>query len=327
MALSGEESAAVLLRALPQDVLEAILARLSPEAVDRLRSRLENIKQKPTGTDRLEAALQTFAAAQKVVPTSPVESTEEVEKPPEPKKPKKKVEKLNLAEEAEEPVVFHHLRDIPPDLLVRVLADEQVPTIALVISVLDPSMATEVMKRLPGNIRPQLSVRLTQPGAKSAELTELLAKAVVEKAIKLASAPPEPSADDRIKNVATILRGLKREERVEIIDALNASDPETCAKVKEQLYLFEDILRIEDRGLQTVLIELDMPTLALALSGSSDEITNKVQKNMSSRAQAMLGEEIGLLGTVPAAKVMQARSKIISVLRQFEEEGKIVIEV
>ncbi len=319
MALGGADAAAVLLKALPPEVLEAVLSRLQPDKADRLRDRIDAVRERPTGTDRLEDALRTFGRAKQV---TAAEGT-----PADAKAPKKKVEKLDLAAEPEEPVAFSHLRDIPPDLMVRVLNDEETPAVALVMSVLEPAAAAEVMKRMPAARRPELAVRLTQPGARNPELTELLAKAIVEKAVRLAKAPPEPSADDRIKNLSTVLRSLKREERVEILDALNNADPEACARVKEQLYLFEDILRIEDRGLQTVLVELDMPTLALALSGAPDDLRAKIQKNMSSRAQAMLGEEIGLLGTVPTAKVQQARSKIVSVLRQFEEEGKITIEV
>jgi flagellar motor switch protein FliG len=79
--------------------------------------------------------------------------------------------------------------------------------------------------------------------------------------------------------------------------------------------------------LQSVLIELDMPTLATALVGSAEDIKAKIFKNMSNRAQGMLNEEIGLLGNVAPAKASLARTKIIGVLRQFEEAGKIVIEV
>ncbi len=322
MAMAGEEAAAVLLKALPADVLEAVLARMNADAAEGIRARLDAVRQRPTGTDRLDSALQTFGSTQKALATADLPVAEDV-----PEAPKRKVEKLQLADEIIEPVAFHHLRDIPPDLLVRVLADEQVPTMAIVVSVLDPATATAVMKRLPAEKRPELAIRLTQPGTRNPELTELLAKAVVEKAVKLAAMPAEPTPDDRIKNLSTVLRGLRREERVEIIDALNNTDPDACAKVKEQLYLFEDVLRIEDRGLQSVLVELDMPTLALALTGASEDIKAKIQRNMSSRAQAMLGEEIGLLGAVPAAKTEQARAKIVGVLRQFEEQGKIAIEV
>jgi flagellar motor switch protein FliG len=323
--MGGDEAAAVLLKVLPPDVLDTIMSRLKPERAESLRERIANLKQKPTGTDRLTGALQTFFNAQKgIVPKSENAEAEGESTQP---KPKKKVEKLQLADEAETPIAIHHLRDIPPELLVRVLSDEQIPTVAMVMSVLEPGMATEVMKRFPSAKRPELAVRLTQPGAKNAELTELLAQAVVQKAIKLAAAPPEPTVDDRIRNLATMLRGLKREERLSIVEALNANDPDSCAKVKEQLYLFEDITRIEDKGLQSVLIELDMPTLATALVGSAEDIKAKIFKNMSNRAQGMLNEEIGLLGNVAPAKASLARTKIIGVLRQFEEAGKIVIEV
>jgi len=123
-----------------------------------------------------------------------------------------------------------------------------------------------------------------------------------------------------------MLRALKREERIAIIEALNQADPVACNKVKERLYLFEDILRIEDRALQMVLVELDTPTLAMALSGVVEELKTKVVKNMSSRAQSMLNEEVGLLGNVPASKVQQAQTKIVGILRRFEEEGQLSID-
>ncbi|WP_020468455.1 FliG C-terminal domain-containing protein [Zavarzinella formosa] len=341
--MTGEETVAVLLKALPVDVLDTLMKRLSPDKVEKLRARLESVRQKPTGTERLDGALEILKklAAARAAGIDP--KTSEAlgkinggyrlgkvgeSKEGDSDKPRvKPVEKLQLADEIEVPVSIHHLRDIPPDLLVRVLLDEQVPTLAMVMSVVDPKVAMEVMKRLPAEKRPDLAVRLTQPVASNPELVELLAQAVVQKAIKLASAPTEPTGDDRIRNLATMLRGLKRDERLSIIEALNVADAIACNKVKELLYLFEDILRIEDRALQLVLVELDTPTLAMALSGVAEELKTKVVKNMSSRAQSMLNEESGLLGNVPPAKVQQAQTKIIGILRRFEEEGKLTIEV
>lgn len=333
--MTGEDTVAVLLRALPPDLLDNLLKRMTGDKAQKIRNRIENLKRRTPAGDRLDGALEAFIklkaerkqaleAAEKAkndyrMGKGKSDSTKPKIKPP--------IEKLNISEEVEVPIAIHHLRDIPPDLLVRVLIDEQTSTLAMVLSVVDAQVATEVMKKLPPERRPELAIRLAQPMTSNPELTELLAQAVVQKAIKLATAAPEPTGDDRIQNLATMLRGLKREERMNIIDALNASDPTTCNKVRDKLYLFEDILRIEDRALQLVLVELDSPTLATSLSGTDEKIKAKIVKNMSSRAQSMLNEELGLLGSVPPAKATQAQAKIIAVIRRFEEEGKLTIEV
>ena len=91
------------------------------------------------------------------------------------------------------------------------------------------------------------------------------------------------------------------------------------------LFQFDDIMRVDDRGLQTILMELDMKTLAMALKGAAETVVSKVSSNISSRAREMLNEEMALLGTIPSSRIQEARNKIVATLRQFEEEGKIML--
>jgi flagellar motor switch protein FliG len=193
------------------------------------------------------------------------------------------------------------------------------------MSCLDNNVTTEIMKRLPARIRPDVTIRLAQPALRNQPLLEQIARAVVGKAEKLVDSVPELTSADRDKNVATMLRALNRTERKEIMDALQISDADTAARVGALLFQFEDILRVEDRGLQAILIELDMKTLAMALKGAADNLVSKISTNISSRARDMLNEEMGLLGAIPSSRVQESRNKIVALLRQFEEEGKIVL--
>jgi flagellar motor switch protein FliG len=331
---SGEEVAAILLRALPKEVSEMLLSRLGEQRASKLRARLQAMEGSPPGADQVQNALRQISDIQRIsvrpTPTPSSNPPTEVPSKPEepPPTPKKKARKKFLQPNV--PIgsdAIEALREIDATLLIRVLQGEQISTIALVMSTVDPDVASEIMKQLPQESRTEVVLKLTAPKLKSPQLIEEIAKAVVEKVRKFVEKAPEPTNDERISSLAGMLRGLSRIDRMPILEVLDKSDPETSQKVKEQLYSFEDIIRVDDRGLQGVLVELDMKTLATALTDAQPEISSKIFANMSSRTREMLNDEISMLGTINAAKVTEARSKVVAILRRFEDEGKIVIEL
>lgn len=331
---SGEESAAILLQMLPPATAEQILSKLGEEHAARVRARMQSQKGAPS-SDQARQALVEFFAIQRVsarvraeedakVATAPAGTYSPVGKPGNATSSPSPQPSSGGAGVDDDPIKA--LREMDIARLVRVLQEEQISTIALVMSCLETTTATELMKRLPPKVRPELALRLSQPSVRNPELREQLARVIVQKCRKLTDTVQESSADERIKNLAMMLRGLLRPERIEIMAAMESADPETADRVKAQLYQFEDLLKVEDRALQTLLVELEMKTLAVALKGADESITAKVNQNISSRAREMLNEEMGLLGAVPLSRVSEARAKIVSVMRQFEEEGKITIE-
>lgn len=326
-ALSGEDTVATLLRALPTEVAESILARLSPEAAAKVRARLEQLRGAPTPPDKLESAMSGYFA---VVNAS---NEEQTVTPAEPANDVPEAEPLQAALMDDESLrlqledQMRNLAKLPLDIFARALSDEPIQTVATVLGAASPEFAADVLKKLPAERRPEIIVRLSKPMAKDPELIVKIASAVVTKARKLASLPQEPSLDDRLNILVKMLRALPRSERGNVFSALEQSDPQLSEKAKDMLYTIDDMLRVDDRSLQSVLIELDVPTLATALSGTSEELQAKVRKNMSSRAQATLAEEISLLGSVPASKIAEARKIVVLTLRKLEDEGKISIEL
>ena len=312
---SGEEVAAILLRSLPADVAEQLIGRLGNDEAKRLRARLHSLTAADVARERLGLAVKEFQDLERISERVPLNAPPSGEyRPVAPKPP---------ASAATDPL--QALREIDLSRLVRVLQEEQPPTISLVMSLLETNMATEVMKRLPARLRPDVAVRLTQPGSRNRALLDSVARAVIQKSEKLDDSAPELTSEDRIKNLAAMLRALNRLERKEVMDAMQLADPDAAVRVGALLFQFEDLLRVDDRGLQAVLVELDMKTLALALKGAPEALVAKIASNISSRARDMLNEEISLLGTIPSSRIQEARNKIIALLRQFEEEGKIVL--
>ncbi len=326
-ALTGEDTVATLLRALPAEVAESIIARLSPEAAAKARAKLDQLRVAPTPPDKLESAMTGyFSESNKPFIPSNIPSGEPVTNLPE-------AEPLQAALMDDESLKLQledqmkNLAKLPLDIFARALADEPIQTVASVLGAASPEFAAEVLKKLPAERRPEIIVRLSKPMAKDPELIVKIASAVVTKARKLAALPQEPSQEDRLNILVKMLRALPRTERGSVFGALEQSDPQMSEKAKDMLYTVEDLLRIDDRGLQSLLIELDVPTLATALAGTTEELQSKVRKNMSQRAQATLAEEISLLGSVSPAKVAESRKIVVLALRKLEDAGKITIEL
>jgi flagellar motor switch protein FliG len=224
------------------------------------------------------------------------------------------------------PTPVDEIRALPPQTLARALDGEQPGTVALVLSCLEPAAAGQVIQRMPLELRAEVAVRMTKLGARNPTLLDQLVKAVAEKGRRLRDLPREPSPDELIANLADMLRAVPRAERLPVLKKIEAADPDLAAKVTEKLYRIEDLLRIPDRQMQTLLGKLDVKTLAVALKGADPAVMAKVSANMSSRSREVLGDESELLGSVPAARVREAQAKVIAAVRKGEEDGEITPE-
>jgi flagellar motor switch protein FliG len=302
---AGDDVAVLLLRLLPAEVGESILARLGP-AGERLRARLSQ-PAPPPPPDELNAALAHFFDLQRIA-ERPAPQAPAATEPPAPAAPPGPVERL---------------RALPPEVIARALDGEQPGTIALVLSCLDPADAGRVMQRLPVEQRAEIAVRLSKLGARNPVLMDRLVGAVAAKGERLKDAPREPSQEELITNLADMLRAVPRTERMPVLKKIEDSDPELALKIVEKLYRLEDLLRIPDRQMQTLLGKLDVKTLAIALKGADPAVRQKVTNNMSSRSREVLSDETELLGTVPAAKAREAQAKILTAVRKGEEDGEI----
>jgi flagellar motor switch protein FliG len=128
-----------------------------------------------------------------------------------------------------------------------------------------------------------------------------------------------------IKHFVEILNRVDRNTEKTVIEYLEGEDPELAEEVKRQMFLFEDIVILDDRSIQRVLREIDSKDLALALKGAGEEVKQKIFKNMSARASQMLKEDMEFMGPVRVRDVEQAQQRIVSVIRRLDETGEIVV--
>jgi flagellar motor switch protein FliG len=128
-----------------------------------------------------------------------------------------------------------------------------------------------------------------------------------------------------VQSLANVMNFVDRETEKNILDGLAKRDPELAQEVKNLLFVFEDIVNLDDRSIQRILKEVDGKDLALALKVANDELLGRIYKNMSTRASSMLREEIELLGPMRMREVGKAQQQIVDVIRTLEENGQIVI--
>jgi flagellar motor switch protein FliG len=302
----GDDVAVLLLRLMPPEVADLILGRFGSESA-RLRARLAAAPGPPAGPE-IDGALAQFFDLQRIVerpaPAAPAA-------PPAPPPP---------------PTPTDEIRALSPVVLAKALEGEQPGTIALILSCLDTAPAGQVMQRLSLDIRAEVALRLSKAGARNPTLLARLVAAVAEKARRLGELPREPSQEELITNLADMLRAVPRAERLPVVKKIELADPDLAAKIIEKLYRLEDLLRIPDRQIQTLLGKLDVKTLAVALKGTDPALMAKVSNNMSSRSREVLSDESALLGSVPASRVRDAQLKVVAIIRKAEEDGEVTPE-
>ncbi len=313
--LVGEDIATILLRALPADAAETLLGKIGGPAAESLRAKLEANPTTPNA-EELDTALTEFFDIQRILErANTIQMQDEAER-----------QKSVVTPTSQAAKIDHILADFPAERIAQSLIGEPPAAVALILSGLDPTRAGAILKSLPQAMQADAALRLAQPAQRNHALIVQLARALADKGRKLADAPPEPSPDERVKVVAGMLRALPRDERLPIMQRIEDTDAELAARIRESLYLFEDILRVEDRPLQPLLSEIDMKTLALALRNAEPNIVAKIINNISTRGREVLNEERELVAGASASKITEARAKIVALLRQYEETGKITIE-
>jgi flagellar motor switch protein FliG len=215
---------------------------------------------------------------------------------------------------------------LPAELLSAALADESARTISLLMNRMEVEAAGQIFKRLSPAKRKEVSVRFTDAATVADDLLRHIAAAVLKKCEAMcATGPAATEQGEREKRMAGLLRGLERAERVETLAALEESDAALAGRVKAMLYLFEDILRMENHSIQKLLSEIDMKALAAALFGAAPELQERLLTNLSRRAQESLKEEIELSGKVLGAKVKEARQTLEEAMQRLDQRGEFVL--
>jgi flagellar motor switch protein FliG len=218
---------------------------------------------------------------------------------------------------------FEFLRKTPPEQMVTFLRNESPQTIALVIANLHTTLASQVLSALPDSEQAEIALRIARMGETSPEVVKQVEDVMRQKLDTVVQ--QEYSAAGGIKSLAEILNHTDRSTERNVLDSLTESDEELAVEVRRLLFVFEDIVKLDDRAIQMILREADQKDLALALRGVSDEVKQRILGNMSERGAQMLTEEMEFQPPQRKRVVEEAQGRIVAIVRKLEEAGAIVL--
>jgi flagellar motor switch protein FliG len=216
---------------------------------------------------------------------------------------------------------FDILRWLDSSAIANMLSREHPQTIAIILAYLEPTQAADVLSRLPEHIKIDVSLRI-------ASLDQISPSILGELEDVLQSQLQSYTRGRKIggiRTVAEILNQMDRATEDLILKNIEEKDQILADEIKKLMFTFDDLIHIDDRGIQMVLKEITTDDLSLALKMASEELKQKIFKNMSQRAVAILKEEMETKGAVKVSDVEKAQMNIVRVARRLEEEGKIVI--
>jgi flagellar motor switch protein FliG len=218
---------------------------------------------------------------------------------------------------------FEFLRRTPPEQIVTFLHNESPQTVALVIANLHTSLSAQVLAKLPEADQADIALRIARMGETSPDVVKQVEDVIRQKLSTVVQ--QEYSIAGGVKSLADILNSADRSTERTVLDSLTATDEELANEVRSLLFVFEDIGKLDDRGIQLVLREADQKDLALALRGVSEEVKDAILTNMSERGAQMLAEEMQYQPPQRKRVVEEAQGRIIAIVRKLEEAGALVL--
>src|SRR5579884_1768295 len=209
-----------------------------------------------------------------------------------------------------------------PAQLLEFIKEEHPQTVALILVYMSPDQAGAVLSQLEPSLQGEVAMRIAILQKTAPEILEQLDELLGRRLLVSGS---DFTKAGGVQSLAAVMGFVDRETEKNILDGLNKRDPGVADEVKKLLFVFEDIIQLDDRAIQRVLKEVDGKDLALALKTANDDLLARVFKNMSTRAATTLKEDIEVLGPVRVREVGKAQQNIVDVIRTLEENGQIII--
>ncbi|MCZ0755312.1 flagellar motor switch protein FliG [Anoxybacillus sp. J5B_2022] len=320
--LTGKQKAAILLISLGPDVSASVYKHLSEEEIEKLTLEISNVRQ--VAAQEKEEVLEEFhqiALAQDYIAQGGIAYAKEVlEKALGSEKALNIINRLTSALMVRP---FDFARKADPAQLLNFIQNEHPQTIALVLSYLEPAQAGQILSSLPQEMQADIARRIALMDSTSPEVINEVEQ-ILERKLS-ATVVQDYTQTGGIEAVVEVLNGVDRATERTILDALEIQDPELAEEIKKRMFVFEDIVTLDNRAIQRVIREVDNNDLMLALKVSSDEVKEVVFRNMSTRMAETFKEEMEFMGPVRLRDVEEAQSRIVAVIRRLEEAGEIVV--
>jgi len=320
--LTGKRKAAIFLVTLGSEVASQIFKYLKEDEVEQLTFEIARIdKVDPDERDKVLMEFQELMMAHDFITTGGVEYAKELlEKALGSQKVIDIITRLTTTIQVRP---FDFIKRTDPTHLINFIQNEHPQTIALILSCLDPKKAANIISALNPDIQAEVSKRIATMDRTSPEIVREVER-ILERQIS-SIATEEFASVGGIPTVVEILNSADSTTSKNILEKLEEDDPDLAEEIKKNMFVFEEIVQLDDRSIQRVLREIDMTDLAKALKNVDAEVQDKIFRNMSKRGATLLKEDMEFMGPIRLKDVEEAQSKIVAVIRRLEEQGEIQI--
>lgn len=320
--LEGITKAAILLLSLDPATGSELLKKMAPEAVEEVTRELAGLGRVP---DNLrQAVIEEFynvSLASQYANEGGLEFAKVLLK--ESLDPKQAEKVLGQIQTQEQKTPFAFLQKAESENLLTFIQDEHPQTIALIVCHLPHHKASEILGGLPPRKQVEVIKRIANMEQTNPDVIREVERALEARLSNLLGQSMEKAGG--VEAVAEILNLVDRQTEKSIMEGLEGDDPELVEQIRRLMFVFEDILMVDDKGIQAVLKEVDNDELALALKTASEDLKNKVFSNMSERAAQLIKEDMQYMGPVRVSDVEAAQQRIVDIVRRLEDAGEIII--
>jgi flagellar motor switch protein FliG len=320
--LTGVRKAAILLLSLEQDQAAEVLKRLPPEAQEEVAREIASLGEIPVTSRRdVFGEFYNLALANSYLAEGGLEHAKALLRKSLSAEDADRLIKQVTQQVATTP--FSFLQKAESENLLTFIQDEHPQTIALILAHLNPQKASEILVGLPSQKQIEVVKRVANMEQTNPEVIKEVERGLEHRLSDIVSQTFEKAGG--VESVAEILNLADRSTEKGIMEGLEAEDPDLVEQIRRLMFVFEDILLVNDKGIQSVLKEVDNEELSLALKTASDELKNKIFKNMSERAAQLIAEDMQYMGPVRVSDVEAAQQKIVDIVRRLEDAGEIII--
>jgi flagellar motor switch protein FliG len=320
--LTGKQKAAILLISLGPDVSAQVYKHLSEEEIEKLTLEIAGVKRVEQDTkEEIIDQFHQLAMAQDYITQGGIGYAKNV------------LEKALGSHEAMEIInrltstlqvrPFDFARKTDAAQIFNFIQNEHPQTIALILSYLESEQSGQILSALPQEVQADVAKRIAIMDSTSPEIVNEV-ESILERKLS-ATVTQDYTQAGGIESVVEVLNSVDRSTERTILDALEIQDPELAEEIKKRMFVFEDIVTLDNRSIQRVIRDVENEDLLLSLKVASDEVKEIVFTNMSQRMSETFKEEMEFMGPVRLRDVEEAQTRIVAIIRRLEESGEIVI--
>ena len=320
--INGLQKAAILLIALGPEKSASVFKHLKEDEIEELTLEIANTRSvtPQLKEDVINEFYQICLAQQYIAEGGISYAKELLEKSFGSEKARDVIGKLTSSLQVKP---FEFVRKTDASQLLSFIQDEHPQTIALILSYLTPNQASMIISALPPDRQADVAKRIAIMDRTSPDVIKEVERVLESKLASLVN--QDYTIIGGVDSVVEILNAVDRGTEKHIMETLEIEEPELADEIRKKMFVFEDILLLDDRSIQRVLREVDNNDLAIALKGSNEDVQNAIFNNLSKRLAVMIKEDMDFMGPVRMKDVEEAQQKIVNIIRKLEDSSEIVI--